>query len=180
MSNLHEILAYNKEFVRNKDYQKYPSNKLPSKKMAIFTCMDTRLVKLLPAALGINNGDVKMIKSAGAQITGPFDGAVRSLLIGITELEVEEILVIGHTNCGAGAISAPKILNKLIKLGISKDVIDSLDMDMDTWLSGFDSVKESVLKTVNALKSHPLMPIDINITGLIIDSQTGELNLVSY
>lgn len=35
--------------------------------------MDTRLVELLPAALGIRNGDVKMIKNAGGMITGPFD-----------------------------------------------------------------------------------------------------------
>ena len=33
--------------------------------------MDTRLVELLPAALGIKDGDVKMIKNAGAVITDP-------------------------------------------------------------------------------------------------------------
>lgn len=33
--------------------------------------MDTRLVELLLAALGLKNGDVKMIKNAGGVITHP-------------------------------------------------------------------------------------------------------------
>lgn len=63
------------------------------------TCMDTRLVELLPAALGLKNGDVKIIKNAGAVISNPFGSAVRSLLIAIFELGVKEIMVIGHTDC---------------------------------------------------------------------------------
>ena len=45
-----------------KGYEKYLTNKYPDKKIAIVTCMDTRLVELIPAALGLKNGDVKMIK----------------------------------------------------------------------------------------------------------------------
>ena len=60
---LEEILAYNKQFVKNKGYESYITNKYPDKKIAILSCMDTRLTALLPAALGIKNGDVKMIKT---------------------------------------------------------------------------------------------------------------------
>lgn len=59
---LDEILEFNKQFVANKGYEKYITNKYPDKKIAILSCMDTRLTELLPAALGIKNGDVKMIK----------------------------------------------------------------------------------------------------------------------
>ena len=76
---IEEMLAYNREFVRSKGYEKFQTSKYPDKKIAILTCMDTRLVELLPAALGIRNGDVKLIKNAGGMITGPFDSAVRSL-----------------------------------------------------------------------------------------------------
>ena len=60
-----EILKYNKEFVEEKKYEQYKTSKYPDKKIAIITCMDTRLTELLPAALGIRNGDVKIIKNAG-------------------------------------------------------------------------------------------------------------------
>ena len=60
---LDEILEFNKQFVANKGYEKYITNKYPDKKIAILSCMDTRLTELLPAALGIKNGGVKMIKN---------------------------------------------------------------------------------------------------------------------
>ena len=62
---IEEMLAYNREFVKNEGYKEYITNKYPDKKIAILSCMDTRLTALLPAALGIKNGDVKMIKNAG-------------------------------------------------------------------------------------------------------------------
>ena len=72
-----------KNLLKMRIIKKYATSKYPDKKIAILTCMDTRLVELLPAALGIKNGDVKMIKNAGGMVTNPFDSAVRSLLIGI-------------------------------------------------------------------------------------------------
>ena len=51
-----ELVSYNREFVKNKGYEKYITNKYPDKKIAIVSCMDTRLTELLPASLGIKNG----------------------------------------------------------------------------------------------------------------------------
>jgi len=64
-----EILKHNAEFVETKGYEKFVTSKYPDKRIAIVTCMDTRLVELLPAALGVRNGDVKIIKNAGGTIT---------------------------------------------------------------------------------------------------------------
>lgn len=40
---IEDILAYNKRFVAEKGYEKYITNKYPDKKIAILSCMDTRL-----------------------------------------------------------------------------------------------------------------------------------------
>ena len=103
MTLLEEIIAHNKTFTHPGAFP--PLSKSPRRQLAIFTCMDTRLVELLPAALGIRNGDVKLIKNAGGMITGPFDSAVRSLLVGIIELGVEEVMVIGHNGCGVAQVN---------------------------------------------------------------------------
>ena len=76
-----EILKYNKEFVEEKKYEQYKTSKYPDKKIAIITCMDTRLTELLPAALGIRNGDVKIIKNAGGVVSHAFGSVVRSVLV---------------------------------------------------------------------------------------------------
>lgn len=43
-----EILEYNRRFVEEKGYERFLTDKYPNKKIAIVTCMDTRLVELLP------------------------------------------------------------------------------------------------------------------------------------
>lgn len=50
---IEEIIKYNEQFVANKGYEKYLTSKYPDKKLAILSCMDTRLTALLPAALGL-------------------------------------------------------------------------------------------------------------------------------
>ena len=117
------ILEYNREFVARREFEKYTTSKYPDKRIAIVTCMDTRLVELLPAALGIKNGDVKMIKNAGGTITNPFDSTVRSLLIAVYELGVNEIMIIGHTNCGVQGMDANDMLSLMRKRGISEKYI---------------------------------------------------------
>ena len=45
---IEELLAYNRKFVEEKRYEQYAASKYPNKKIAILTCMDTRLVELSP------------------------------------------------------------------------------------------------------------------------------------
>ena len=169
-----DILEFNRRFVEGKGYERYVTTKYPDKKVAIITCMDTRLTELLTAALGLRNGDAKIIKNAGGRVTG-------SLLVGIYELGVEDVMVIGHTDCGAQHINGPDMLDCMRSRGISDEAIEMcryFDVDFDRWLCGFDSVEESVRDSVGILTEHPLIPDDVRIWGFIIDSVTGELRRV--
>ncbi|MBS5301674.1 MAG: beta-class carbonic anhydrase [Clostridium sp.] len=176
-----EIMEYNRKFVENKGYEPYLTSKYPDKKLAILTCMDTRLLELLPAALGIKNGDAKIIKNAGGVIVHPYGSVVRSLLVGILELGVEEVMVIGHTDCGVQGMDGHEMLEKLVERGIDQqhiDIVRHSGIDLERWLGGFESVESSVHETVRSLKEHPLMPKNVRISGFIMDSATGELTRV--
>lgn len=176
-----EIMEYNRKFVENKGYEPYLTSKYPDKKLAILTCMDTRLLELLPAALGIKNGDAKIIKNAGGVIVHPYGSVVRSLLVGILELGVEEVMVIGHTDCGVQGMDGNEMLEKLVERGIDQqhiDIVRHSGIDLERWLGGFESVESSVHETVRGLKEHPLMPKNVRISGFIMDSATGELTRV--
>ena len=169
-----EILEYNKQFVAEKKYEQYKTSKYPDKKIAI-----TRLTELLPAALGIKNGDVKIIKNAGGVVSHAFGSVVRSLLVAIFELGVEEIMVIGHTDCGVQHINSNMMIGHMINRGVSEENIDIMKycgIDFEKWLEGFDNVETSVHETVKFLKEHPLIPKDVRIAGYVMDSVTGELN----
>lgn len=176
-----EILAYNKKFVEERQYEKYAASKYPNKKIAILTCMDTRLVELLPAALGLKNGDVKIIKNAGGVVNSPFGSVIRSLLVAIIELGVEEIMVIGHTDCGVQHIDSDMMIHHMKERGISQESIDLMKycgINFEEWLAGFDTVEQSVKDTVDTIRNHPLIPTDIRIGGYVINTVTGELTVV--
>ena len=175
---LEDILKYNREFVERKGYEKYITNKYPDKKIAIVSCMDTRLTELLPAALGLKNGDVKIIKNAGGTISQPFDSVIRSLLVAIYELGVTEIMIIGHTDCGAQHMDSQVMLRHIKEHGVSDRDIEMMEycnVDLHAWLSGFDDVEQSVRGSVHLVKHHPLVPKDVVVRGFIIDSVTGKL-----
>ena len=143
--------------------------------------MDTRLVELLPAALGFKNGDVKIIKNAGGVVSNPFGSVIRSLLVAIIELGVEEVMVIGHTDCGVQHIDSEMMIRHMKERGITQDSIDLMKycgVNFENWLAGFDTVEQSVTDTVDTIRHHPLMPQDIKIGGYVIDSVTGELHVI--
>ena len=89
-----DILSYNEAFVENKEYLPYQTDSNPNKKLAILTCMDSRLTELLPAALGIKNGDAKTIKNAGGMITSPVGSTIRSLVVSIYAFDIKQVMVI--------------------------------------------------------------------------------------
>ncbi len=178
---LDKILEFNKRFVENKDYKAYSASKFPDKEVVIITCMDTRLVELLPKALDIKNGDVKMIKTAGAMISHPFGSVMRSILVTIYELGVKEVLVIGHHECGMCNTNPDRIKKKMIEEGISKEkleILNSAGINLDKWLMGFNNVGDSVVNSVKLIKNHPLVPENIEVHGLVIDPHTGKLEVV--
>ena len=118
MSILEEMLTANRKFVKALpvefvDY--YPAtSKMPDREIAIFTCMDTRLVDFLEPAMGIKRGEVKVIKNAGNTITEPFDATIRSLVVSIFELGVKEIIVIGNLDCGIYHSTSQSLIKKMI------------------------------------------------------------------
>ena len=176
-----DILKFNAAFVAGEEYRKFETSKFPDKKIAIVTCMDTRLVELLPAALGIRNGDVKMIKNAGGTITNPFDSAMRSLLVAVYELGVNEIMVIGHTECGVQGMNAAEMLRLMKQRGVDEEHISLMrhcGIDLDSWLHGFDDTADAVRETVDLVRHHPLMAADVRVGGYIIDPATGAMTVV--
>ncbi|MFT0801969.1 carbonic anhydrase [Bacillus swezeyi] len=181
MKLLDNILEYNQQFVERQDYKKYETSKFPDKKVVILSCMDTRLVELLPHAMNMRNGDVKIVKSAGALVAHPFGSIMRSILVAVYELNADEVCVIGHHDCGMSKLKSDSFLEKAIHRGIPKERIETLEysgVDFEQWLKSFDSVEDSVRDSVNVIRNHPLTPEDVPVHGLVINPETGKLDLV--
>ncbi len=182
MKMIEEILKVNEKFCENPptDYTKEDvhASKLPHKKLAIVTCMDTRLVNLLEPSMGLNRGDVKIIKTAGNSVTGIFDATIRSLMVCIYELGVNEIAVIGHHECGMAKTTSESLIKAMSERGIVPEAIQMIRKELNEWADGFLHPEQNVKDTVAAIKANPLIPKDVKVHGLMIHPRTGRLELI--
>lgn len=138
----------------------------PGRKVAVVTCMDARLD---PAKfLGLSIGDAHVIRNAGGRVS---DDAIRSLVISQRLLGTTEIVVIHHTDCGMLTFSNEQLTTKILEdLGSDTTGQDFLP---------FTDLEQSVRDDIAAIKSSPLIPDSIPVSGAVYDVKTGKLSPVS-
>ncbi len=181
MSILSDIQDHNRLFVERREYEPFRTDVFPDKKLVVLTCMDTRLVELLPRAMNLKNGDAKIIKNAGAIVSHPFGSVMRSVLVAVYELTAAEVAVVGHYNCGMTGLSCERVMQKVLARGIEPSIIKTLEhsgINLPEWLRGFNSPEDGVRRSVDVIRNHPLLPKDIPVHGLMISPETGKLDLL--
>jgi len=137
----------------------------PKTKVAIVTCMDSRLH--VAQALGLALGDAHILRNAGGRVT---EDMIRSLVISQQQLGTREIVVLHHTDCGAQTFKNEEFaafLNQ--ELGVDVSGQDFLP---------FTDVEESVREDVALLRQSPLIPADVEISGAVYDVDTGRMTEV--
>ncbi len=91
MSVIDEILQANELYAQTHELRRLSPR--PERKLAILTCMDTRLSI---RSVGLRTADAHIIRNAGGIVT---DDRLRSLLVSHCLLGTEEFMVINHTDC---------------------------------------------------------------------------------
>lgn len=176
MALLDEIMAHNARFVADRER---PITKNPAKKIAIFTCMDTRLVEFLEPAMGLQRGDAKVIKNAGTTLIDPTGGVVRSLVVAVFALGCDEIYVIGHKDCGMSAIDEADLRRRMLSRGVPQAAVDALQPSLREWVGAFHDPNGNVLRVVEKIRENPLIPGDVPVHGLMFDPFSGSLELLA-
>lgn len=135
----------------------------PRKKVAVLTCMDTRLDVLM--LLGIERGDAHTIRNAGGLVT---DDSLRSLAISQRLLGTEEVVVLMHDGCGLLGASDQDFARQLEADGVRPD-----------WkLGAFTNVEEALRLGLDRLRSTPVLIHRDRIRGFVFDPETGTLREV--
>ena len=137
----------------------------PKTKVAIVTCMDSRLH--VAPALGLALGDAHILRNAGGRIT---EDMLRSLVISQQQLGTREIVVLHHTDCGAQTFQ-----NKDFQEHLKREL--GVDVSNQDFLP-FKYIDESVREDMRLLKDSPLIPDDVVISGAVYDVDTGRMIVI--
>ena len=136
MTILEDVLKDNKEFVENFEGEEMSHH--AAKKLAILTCMDCRLIDFFEPALGLKRGDAKIVRNAGNSIVG--EDAIRSIGAALYNLGAEEVMVVGHTECGMAGADAEALKAKMLERGIKEEDKDRIFLPNFTTKSGGSGV----------------------------------------
>jgi carbonic anhydrase len=143
--------------------------------LAVLTCIDARLNKLLPDALGIPESQLIWLRNAGNIITGPLSSTMRSLALACTVKGGQEIAIIGHTDCQVGKTTALELLDRLARLGVDRH---RLPENLVEYFGLFGTERQNVIRGVDFVRHSPLIGPKIPVHGLLLDIRSGRLEWV--
>lgn len=146
----------------------------PAKRLAVVACMDTRYNG--ERVLGLVHGDAKIIRNAGRTVD---DGTMRSLVVAVHLLGVENVAVMGHTKCGMTQVGrgGSRIAHPIADTS-EVPLSEVLEDVFRHWLGGFEDVVGHVRERVAAVHADRYMPRALDVVGLVYDNDTGRITRV--
>src|ERR1700733_14692912 len=162
MDTIDELLANNRAFAelpadRHLDVR-------PSRRLAIVTCMDSRLDVF--AALGLGDGEAHVLRNAGGVGS---DDVIRSLAISQRRLGTREVMLVHHTDCGMG---------KITDEGFRVELEEATGIVPEFPIEAFESVDDSVRRSLDRVRRSPFIPHRDAVRGFVYDVDTHRLREV--
>lgn len=128
--------------------------------LAVVTCMDSRISPL--RMLGLQDGDAKIMRNAGARVTGD---VLRTLVLAVHLLDVRRVMVVAHTNCRMASVTDDEV-HEAIAAGYS---IDTRSLNFRT----IADQKATLAQDVQRIRSSPYLPAGLPVAGCVYDVHTG-------
>jgi carbonic anhydrase len=162
MSVIDDLLSNNQRFAdslaeRHLDVR-------PQRKLAIVTCMDSRLDVF--AALGLGDGEAHVLRNAGGVIT---DDVIRSLAISQRLLGTEAVMLIHHTDCG---------MEKISDDGFRAELQESTGVSPAFAIESFSDVEADVRQSVLRVRRSEFVPRRDQVRGFVYDVDSHRLREV--
>ena len=127
----------------------------PSRKLAIVTCMDSRLDVF--AALGLRDGEAHILRNAGGVIT---DDVIRSLAISQRRLGTREVMLIHHTDCG---------MQKLTDDGFRAELLQATGVAPAFAIESFTNAEADVRQSILRVRRSLFLEHRSAVRGFVYD-----------
>jgi len=136
----------------------------PAKRLAVVTCMDSRID--VHGILGLKIGDAHVIRNGGGVIS---PDVIRSLTISQRVTGTREIILIHHTDCGMLTFTDDEFKASIqAETGIKPE-----------WAAeAFDDLDTDVRQSAARIKASKFIPHTDQVRGFVFDVATGKLNEV--
>jgi carbonic anhydrase len=139
------------------------------------TCIDPRLNRLFPGAMGLPAEGFIWLRNAGNIITDSLSSMTRSLALACAVKGGREIAIIGHTDCQVCRTSLAELIERFKALGVERH---QLPPNVTEYFKIFSNERQNVIESVGLVRNSPLIGPKIPVQGLLVDVATGKLEWV--
>jgi carbonic anhydrase len=157
-----ELLSNNQSFADSLPAQHLDVR--PSRRLAVVTCMDSRLDVF--AALGLKDGEAHVLRNAGGVIT---DDVIRSLAVSQRRLGTREVMLVHHTDCG---------MQTLTDDGFRAELQEATGVAPAFAIESFTDLDADVRQSVLRVRRSAFVPYRDVIRGFVYDTDTHRLREV--
>ena len=162
MDVIDELLANNEAFAASIPVQHL--NVRPRRRLAIVTCMDSRLDVF--AALRLHHGEAHILRNAGGVIT---DDVIRSLAVSQRRLGTREVMLVHHTDCG---------MQTLTDDGFRAELQEASGVAPAFAIESFRDLEKDVCQSILRVRRSPFLLHRDIVRGFVYDVDTHELREV--
>jgi carbonic anhydrase len=136
----------------------------PRRRLAIVTCMDSRLDVF--AALGLEVGDAHVLRNAGGVVT---DDVIRSLAISQRKLGTSAVMLIHHSDCG---------MQTLTDDGFRAELLEATGIAPAFAIESFTDEEADVRQSIERVRRSEFLPHRDEVRGFVYDVDTHRLREV--
>jgi carbonic anhydrase len=137
----------------------------PRRRLAIVTCMDSRLNVF--AALGLRDGEAHVLRNAGGVIT---DDVIRSLAVSQRRLGTRAVMLIHHTDCG---------MQSLTDDGFRAELQAATGVAPAFAIESFNDLDADVRQSILRVRRSSFVPYRDVVRGFVYDVDQHRLREIS-
>ncbi len=137
---------------------------IPSKHVAIVTCMDSRID--IFRIFGLDSGEAHILRNAGGLVT---DDMLRSLVLSQRLLQTREVILMHHSNCG---------LHGADEAALRAEIDAETGSEPPYAFGGFSDLDEAVRRAIVRVREHPYLPHRDHVRGFVYEVETGHVREV--
>jgi len=163
VADFDDLLTANRSYAASLDPTELDALTAPADaKVAVVTCMDSRIDPL--AMLGLGLGEAKVIRNPGGRVT---PSAMEALVLATNLLGCERVMLVEHTRCAVASNTEEQI---------REQVSASCGHDAAWQAFGVTADQDAALaEDVHRVRAHPLVPDSTEVGGFLYDVATGLL-----
>jgi carbonic anhydrase len=171
MALLDELLQANRRaFPRAGDVGSFVANR----HLCIVTCVDPRLTRFFPEALGVERGHAVVMRVPGAHLVPGSEG-LRALGATVYVNDCQEVVVMCHTDCGVSRVKGEELARTMRARGVPEREVPA---DPAAFFGLVPDSRAAALDTARAIRTTPFLPPGLPVHVVEIDVRSGALELL--